>query len=68
MWTELKPVGHVKPCVRSGHSSVIYDGYLVIFGGILEVTKELNDLYAYAFVQNKWTVLQEDPFGSPRMR
>ena len=49
-WTKHNPVGTVTPCVRSGHSSVIYDEYLVIFGGILEVTKELNDLYAYSIV------------------
>ena len=49
-WARLNPVGNVTPCVRSGHSSAIYDGYLVIFGGILEVTKELNDLYAYSIV------------------
>jgi N-acetylneuraminic acid mutarotase len=47
-WTPLLPTGGVVPCVRSGHSSCMYDGYLVIFGGIVEVTKELNDLFAYS--------------------
>ena len=32
------------PMPRSGHSAVLYDGYICIFGGIFEVTKELNDL------------------------
>jgi len=49
-WVRLSPVGNVTPCIRSGHSSAIFDGYLVIFGGILEVTKELNDLHAYSIV------------------
>jgi N-acetylneuraminic acid mutarotase len=64
-WSKLSPVGNVNPCVRSGHSSCMYEGYLVIFGGILEVTKELNDLYAYSIQQNRWIVLQEDVYGSP---
>jgi N-acetylneuraminic acid mutarotase len=49
-WTKLNPVGNIMPCVRSGHSSAIYDGFFVIFGGILEVTKELNDLFAYSII------------------
>lgn len=35
------------PCVRSGHSSVVYKDYIGIFGGIFEVTKELNDFHLY---------------------
>jgi len=29
---------------RSGHTAVSYNNKMYIFGGILEVTKELNDL------------------------
>jgi N-acetylneuraminic acid mutarotase len=64
-WTPLMPIGGVLPCTRSGHSSCMYEGYLVIFGGIIEVTKELNDLFAYSLQQNRWIVLQEDPNESP---
>ena len=49
VWTKIVPEGNLTPCIRSGHSSVIYDGHLCVFGGIYEVTKELNDLYAYSF-------------------
>ena len=34
-----------------------YDGNLVIFGGIIEVTKELNDLWSYSIANNKWTLI-----------
>jgi hypothetical protein len=30
---------------------------MVIFGGILEVTKEINDMYAFDFKTLKWKIL-----------
>jgi Rab9 effector protein with kelch motifs len=37
------------PIPRSGHSACIYKDSMVIFGGIFEVTKELNDLLLFDF-------------------
>lgn len=34
---------------RSGHTSVTYGKQMFVFGGILEVTKELNDLLVYDY-------------------
>jgi N-acetylneuraminic acid mutarotase len=34
---------------RSGHAAVGYGSKMYVFGGILEVTKELNDLLAYNY-------------------
>lgn len=45
------------PIARSGHSAVIYEGYICIFGGIFEVTKELNDLQLYDIANNRWICL-----------
>ena len=45
------------PIARSGHTSDVYNGYLVLFGGIKEVTKELNDLSVFSFEKNVWTLL-----------
>ena len=45
-WVEVMADGD-PPLERSGHSADVYDDYLVIFGGIWDVTKELNDLYLY---------------------
>ena len=66
-WTELVPAGangvnseeesNGIPMARSGHSAVIYQGYICIFGGIFEVTKELNDLQLYDIAQNRWICL-----------
>lgn len=34
---------------RSGHVAVAFGNKMYVFGGILEVTKELNDLLVYDF-------------------
>jgi hypothetical protein len=39
----------VKPLCRSGHSAVTYGSKMYIFGGILELTKELNDMIVFDF-------------------
>lgn len=31
-----------------------------MFGGIIEVTKEINDMYAYDFKQRKWKILYKE--------
>ena len=56
-WIEIEAEGEV-PFERSGHSSDIYEDYLVIFGGIWDVTKELNDLHLYSFSRNMWMTVQ----------
>jgi N-acetylneuraminic acid mutarotase len=48
---------------RSGHASVAFNGKMYIFGGILEVTKELNDLLVYDFKTQKLSVLDHN--GDP---
>ena len=37
------------PSGRSGHSSNIYNEKLYIFGGILELTKEINEMLLFNF-------------------
>lgn len=49
-WTQIElPDNSYKPCCRSGHSSNICHDKLYIFGGILELTKELNELIVFDF-------------------
>mmetsp|Transcript_34018 Transcript_34018/g.41950 ORF Transcript_34018/g.41950 Transcript_34018/m.41950 type:complete len:112 (+) Transcript_34018:763-1098(+) len=55
-WVEVIADGEA-PYERSGHSSDVYDDYLVIFGGIWDVTKELNDMHLYCFSQNRWITI-----------
>jgi len=45
---ELLPNSY-QPSPRSGHSSTIFNDKMYIFGGILELTKELNELLAFDF-------------------
>lgn len=55
------PEGSVDPVARSGHSANIYNGQMYIFGGILELTKELNEMLIYDFKTGKFeTIGAED--------
>jgi len=47
-WEKVEPEEGSCPCVRSGFTTAIFDGCFVVFGGILEVTKELNDIWAFS--------------------
>ena len=41
--------GEYCPIARSGHSSIVYGTKMFIFGGIYELTKELNDMVVFDF-------------------
>lgn len=59
------------PMPRSGHSSIVYkDKYVATFGGIFEITRELNDCFVYDIVANKWINLFEEtgPASPKRLR
>ena len=62
-WVEIEAEGEI-PFERSGHTSDIYEDFLVIFGGIWDVTKELNDMHLYSFNENRWITVQST-VGSP---
>ena len=58
VWTQLVvDQEHTIPMARSGHTATLYQGYICIFGGIFEVTKELNDLHLYDIANNRWICL-----------
>ena len=60
VWTELtvpQDQAHSIPMARSGHTATLYQGYICIFGGLFEVTKELNDLHLYDIANNRWICL-----------
>jgi N-acetylneuraminic acid mutarotase len=42
---------------RSGHSVCVYENHMIVFGGIHEITKELDDMFAYSFRDQKWVSL-----------
>ena len=59
-WKEISMINYDEdptwcvPLERSGHSCDIYGQYMVIFGGFYDLTKELNDLYLFDFVTERW--------------
>lgn len=53
-WTEIKMPEESIPLERSGHSCDVYGQYMVIFGGFYEITKELNDLHLFDFINETW--------------
>ena len=59
---ELDKVGDIPP-ERNGHTMQFYEGKLYVFGGIHDITWELDDLHIYHLEKKKWTTLEQD---SPR--
>jgi len=57
-WTLIElPDDSYTPPPRSGHSSTIFKGKMFIFGGILELTKELNELLTFDFETRKFSLI-----------
>jgi len=50
----------VKPSARSGHTMNVFKDKMFIFGGIFELTKELNDLISYDFLTGKFQLIGPD--------
>ena len=57
-WTQIKTSGY-EPHPRSGHSANVHNGKMYVFGGILELTKELDDLFSFDFTSRKFTAISE---------
>ncbi|CAI2360532.1 unnamed protein product [Moneuplotes crassus] len=58
-WKEITITQDV-PLSRSGHSATVYKNFMIIFGGIHELTQELNDLEAFDLKSKKWySVIEE---------
>lgn len=57
-WTCIETAD--EPMGRSGHASQVYSDCMIIYGGIFEVTKELNDMHVFDFKKQQWVVLFEE--------
>lgn len=57
-WEQIISVD--EPLARSGHASAVYKDYMIIYGGIYIVTKELNDMHVFDLKANKWLCLFEE--------
>jgi len=58
-WSTAEPTGH-PPSARYGHSCVVYQKLLLVFGGF-DGSKRLNDVYKYDTIKNVW--IQPDVKG-----
>lgn len=47
-----------KPTGRNGHTMVVINNKIVMFGGILEITKETDEVFIYDFATNRWTIFE----------
>ena len=52
-WAQVKQNGIV-PQGRTGHTLIHYKEYLIMYGGILEVTKETEDMFAFHLPSETW--------------
>ena len=52
-WTAVKVEG-LEPPQRAGHSAVVHDGKMWIFGGKSNDNDKLLDLWAFDFAQKSW--------------
>lgn len=55
-WTEINQKGAI-PHGRNGHTLIKHQDYLIMFGGILEITKESEDLYAFHIPSSTWKLI-----------
>ena len=68
-WSEVLPYSKLVPQERSGHTACLYnEQYMMIFGGIFEVTKELDDLFIFDLKSCKWYTLFEEATHFPHRR
>ena len=49
-----------RPVVRNGHTMTFYEGKIFLFGGIHDITWELDDLHIYDIEKKQWMVLESD--------
>ncbi len=64
-WKKIEPITKEMPCKRSGHSAVIYQDKMYIFGGVDDEINRLNDLWEFDLKKKTWCELKvENPPAS----
>ena len=57
-WKEIEALTKEKPCKRSGHSAVVYQDKMYIFGGVDDEINRLNDLWEFDLKKKTWKELK----------
>lgn len=66
-WEVIHARGDI-PQSRDDHSAVIYEGSMVIFGGLTPDGDRSNDVYRYYFKDNKWEKVSALGLDAPQPR
>jgi tRNA wybutosine-synthesizing protein 3 len=67
-WLNISPPGKsIAPSHRYGHSSIILNDGLLIFGGI-DKQKPLNDLWRFCLIKGSWTQIKYTGIVTPLFR
>ena len=53
-WDELEVLGGPEPQPRAGHSAIMYDEKMYIFGGKDEDNEKLKDFWCFDFLSSSW--------------
>jgi len=53
-WEHLKCNDTEAPRGRAGHSMAVYNNHIIVFGGLYEITREMNDMYVFNVQKNEW--------------
>lgn len=56
-WSQVHQLGDI-PAGRSGHTLVVYKEFFIMFGGILEVTKESDEIFIYHSPSRIWKLVE----------
>lgn len=59
-WTQIEQKGDV-PVRRRGHSLTAHNQKLFLFGGIVDVTKERDELFEFDIATSTWTLVGNNP-------
>ena len=68
-WSELKPnrTGSV-PSSRSGHSSIVWKHYMIVFGGFYEAARDtprwFNDVFVFDLKTQQWLDIPHSKLGA----
>jgi len=54
-----------EPTPRSGHTACIFENYMICYGGIFDICKELNDMHIFDLNNERWLCFFEE-LNSPQ--
>jgi len=59
-WSPVKTENQTLPEPRNGHSLICYKSILILFGGILDITHEKNDIFIFHLDKGTWIPIEKD--------